>query len=129
MPPAATARGEERLHVAEGGAERFVAILFVDIRASTQLVETRLPYDVVFILNRFFEAVGSAITVAGGTPNQFIGDGMMAIFGTKTRPGKRVATADRLRHRHSCRRGIPNSYATSHERLADDCGLNTACQA
>ncbi len=70
--------------MAETGAERFVAILFVDIRASTQLVENRLPYDVVFILNRFFEAVGSAIIAAGGDPNQFIGDGMMAIFGSST---------------------------------------------
>jgi adenylate cyclase len=84
MPPAATMRDQDRLNVADSGAERFVAILFVDIRASTQLVESRLPYDVVFILNRFFEAVGSAIVAAGGAPNQFIGDGMMAMFGTKT---------------------------------------------
>jgi adenylate cyclase len=84
MPPATTVRDEDRLNVADTGAERFVAILFVDIRASTQMIENRLPYDVVFILNRFFEAVGSAITAAGGAPNQFAGDGMMAIFGTKT---------------------------------------------
>jgi adenylate cyclase len=84
LPPEITVRDQDRLNVTETGAERFVAILFVDIRASTQLVESRLPYDVVFILNRFFEAVGSAIIAAGGTPNQFIGDGMMAIFGTET---------------------------------------------
>jgi adenylate cyclase len=84
LPPETTVRHEDRLNVTEAGAERFVAILFVDIRASTQLVESRLPYDVVFILNRFFEAVGSAIIGAGGTPNQFIGDGMMAIFGAET---------------------------------------------
>jgi adenylate cyclase len=84
VPPEITARDEDRLNVTEAGAERFVAILFVDIRASTQLVESHLPYDVVFILNRFFEAVGSAIIAAGGTPNQFIGDGMMAIFGSET---------------------------------------------
>jgi adenylate cyclase len=84
LPPEITLRDVDRLNVTETGAERFVAILFVDIRASTQLVESRLPYDVVFILNRFFEAVGSAIIAAGGTPNQFIGDGMMAIFGTGT---------------------------------------------
>jgi adenylate cyclase len=86
LPPEITMRDQDRLDVAETGAERFVAILFIDIRASTQLVESRLPYDVVFILNRFFEAVGSAIIAAGGTPNQFIGDGMMAIFGSKTGP-------------------------------------------
>lgn len=84
LPPEITVRDQDRLSLTETGSERFVAILFVDIRASTQLVESRLPYDVVFIFNRFFEAVGSAIIAAGGTPNQFIGDGMMAIFGTET---------------------------------------------
>lgn len=84
LPPEITVRDHDRLNTVETGAERFVAILFVDIRSSTQLVENRLPYDVVFILNRFFEAVGSAIIAAGGNPNQFIGDGMMAIFGSET---------------------------------------------
>jgi adenylate cyclase len=54
---------------------------------------------VVFILNRFFEAVGSAIIAAGGTPNQFIGDGMMAIFGGETEPdqaGRQALEAARL---------------------------------
>jgi adenylate cyclase len=86
LPPEITVRDADRLTVTKTGTERFVAILFIDIRASTQLVENRLPYDVVFILNRFFEAVGSAIIAAGGTPNQFIGDGMMAIFGSETEP-------------------------------------------
>jgi len=81
LPPGITMYDQAQLDMVETGAERFVAILFVDIRSSTQLIENRLPYDVVFILNRFFEAVGSAIVAAGGTPNQFIGDGMMAIFG------------------------------------------------
>jgi len=88
MPPAATVRDQDQFNATETGAERFVAILFVDIRSSTQLVESRLAYDVVFILNRFFEAAGSAIIAAGGAPNQFIGDGMMAIFGTETDPAR-----------------------------------------
>ena len=84
LPPETTMADQRLLNVTDAGTERFVAILFVDIRRSTQLVENRLPYDVVFILNRFFEAVGSAITAAGGAPNQFIGDGVMAIFGAET---------------------------------------------
>jgi adenylate cyclase len=86
VPPEITVRDQDRIEGTQTGSERFVAILFVDIRASTQLVESRLPYDVVFILNRFFEAVGSAIIAAGGMPNQFIGDGMMAIFGAEIGP-------------------------------------------
>jgi adenylate cyclase len=94
LPPQATMTDQSVLNLTDSGIERFVAILFVDIRRSTELVENRLPYDVVFILNRFFEAVGSAITAAGGTPNQFIGDGVMAIFGAET--GAEAACAQAL---------------------------------
>lgn len=43
LPPEITMRDQGRLDLVETGAERFVAILFVDIRSSTQLVESRLP--------------------------------------------------------------------------------------
>lgn len=66
--------------------ERFVAIMFIDIRKSTALVEKLLPYDVIFLLNHFFEAVGGAVAAVGGAPNQFLGDGMMAIFGMDCEP-------------------------------------------
>ena len=84
LPPDVTASDQLLTGATETAAERFVAILFVDIRRSTQLVEHRLPYDVVFILNRFFEAVGSAVVAAGGAPNQFSGDGVMALFGIES---------------------------------------------
>jgi adenylate cyclase len=93
LPPETTMADQRLFNVTDSGTERFVAILFVDIRRSTELVENRLPYDVVFILNRFFEAVGSAITATGGLPNQFIGDGVMAIFGTETGPEQACAQA------------------------------------
>jgi adenylate cyclase len=73
-------------HSPASETERSVAILFVDIRRSTAIVEKRLPYDVVFLLNHFFEAVAGAVVEAGGKPNQFLGDGMMAIFGTEVSP-------------------------------------------
>ena len=63
------------------GMEQEIAVLFADLRAFTQLAEPKLPYDVVFILNRYFEAVGTAIKHAGGIANQFTGDGVMALFG------------------------------------------------
>jgi len=65
------------------GRERVVAILFTDIRGSTPIVEKRLPYDIVFLLNRFFETIGSAVIEVGGFPNQFIGDSVMALFGAE----------------------------------------------
>ncbi len=45
------------------------------------LAQNRLPYDVVFILNRYFAAMGRAIEEAGGHLDKFIGDGIMALFG------------------------------------------------
>ena len=63
------------------GEELTIAVLFADLRGFTRLAERKLPYDVVFILNRYFEAVGGAITDSGGIVNQFTGDGVMALFG------------------------------------------------
>jgi adenylate cyclase len=68
------------------GQEREVAVLFCDLRGFTGLTETRLPFDTVFILNRYFEAVGEAVEDAGGYIDKFIGDGVLALFGLSTTP-------------------------------------------
>ncbi len=66
------------------GAEREIAILFGDIRAFTQLSEHKLPYDLVFLLNRYFAEMGHAVEAAGGHIDKFIGDGVMALFGLES---------------------------------------------
>ena len=66
------------------GQERYLVSLFVDMRGSTQLAEKRLPFDTVFIVNRFLGAVSQAVIDSGGRPNQFVGDGMLALFGLST---------------------------------------------
>ena len=68
------------------GRELSIAVLFADLRGFTRLAERKLPYDVVFILNRYFETVGGAITDVGGIVNQFTGDGVMALFGVDSGP-------------------------------------------
>ncbi len=68
------------------GEEREIAVLFADLRGFTRLAEHKLPYDVMFFLNRYFEAVGVAIAEAGGIANQYTGDGVMALFGIETGP-------------------------------------------
>jgi adenylate cyclase len=81
LPPLALAQdGATRVDVAQG-SEREIAILFADIRGFTALAEGRLPYDVVFILNRYFAAMGRAVESAGGRVDKFVGDGIMALFG------------------------------------------------
>jgi len=83
LPPTTTAEDRQRQRAPGADTERFVAIMFVDIRQSTALVEQRLPYDVVFLLNHFFETVGGAIVRSGGSAKHFAGDGLMAIFGAE----------------------------------------------
>ncbi len=68
------------------GQERYLVSLFVDMRGSTQLAEKRLPFDTVFIVNRFLAAVSQAVIENGGQPNQFVGDGMLALFGLAATP-------------------------------------------
>jgi adenylate cyclase len=65
------------------GQEREIAVLFADLRGFTRIAEHKLPYDVVFFLNRYFETAGEAIKRAGGIVNQFTGDGVMALFGVE----------------------------------------------
>jgi adenylate cyclase len=60
--------------------------MFIDMRGSTKLAEARLPFDTVFLINRFLEAASQAVADAGGQPNQFVGDGLLALFGLNTDP-------------------------------------------
>lgn len=66
------------------GREQQVAIMFVDLRESTQLCESRFPYDVVFILNLFFSEMAASLRATGGHYAQFAGDGLMALYGMRT---------------------------------------------
>ena len=68
------------------GQERNIAVLFADLRSFTGMAEHKLPYDLVFILNSYFDAVGNAISRCGGIVDKFIGDGVMALFGVETSP-------------------------------------------
>jgi adenylate cyclase len=71
-------RGRKRIHI---GEERYIVSMFVDMRGSTRLAERRLPFDTVFVINRFLAAVSQAAVRAGGQSNQFVGDGLLALFG------------------------------------------------
>jgi adenylate cyclase len=76
-------RNRSRVNI---GEERYVVSMFVDMRGSTKLAEARLPFDVVFLINRFLEAASQAVVDAGGQPNQFVGDGLLALFGLDVDP-------------------------------------------
>jgi adenylate cyclase len=88
LPPRGGLPADLRHAAYTGGSERELAVLFSDMRSFTQLAEQRLPYDVVFLLNQYTATLGRAIEEAGGLPNQFVGDGIMALFGLETGVGE-----------------------------------------
>ena len=63
------------------GSERLITVMFVDLRGSTTLGEAKLPYDVLFILNRFFYEMKRSLEATNGHYSQFTGDGLMALYG------------------------------------------------
>ena len=77
------------------GEERYLVSVFVDMRGSTRLAENRLPFDTVFVVNRFLGAVSQAVIECGGQPNQFLGDGQLALFGLSA--GRQVACRQALK--------------------------------
>jgi adenylate cyclase len=85
MPQAMSANAHAS-HPHRIGQERYLVSMFVDMRGSTRLAESRLPFDTVFIVNRFLGAVSQAVIACGGQPNQFVGDGELALFGLHADP-------------------------------------------
>jgi adenylate cyclase len=83
-------------HVRGGleGSERPITVVFVDLRGSTTIGEARLPYDVLYLLNRFFGEMTRALIATNGHYSQFTGDGLMALYGlNESDPAKGAADA------------------------------------
>ncbi|EKQ69367.1 family 3 adenylate cyclase [Leptolyngbyaceae cyanobacterium JSC-12] len=76
------------------GQEKSVAILFADIRGFTAFAEALPPYDVIYVLNRYFQRMAQVINRHSGTINIYMGDGFMALFGVEN-PDRAVERAVR----------------------------------
>ncbi|MGE0629668.1 MAG: adenylate/guanylate cyclase domain-containing protein [Hyphomicrobiaceae bacterium] len=75
-----------QLEADSDGVERILALMFLDVRNFTHMMQAKLPYDVVYILNEFFAATGKAVTSHGGTIDKYMGDGLLAVFGRHAGP-------------------------------------------
>lgn len=65
-----------------GGRKQNVAVMFCDIRDFTSLSETLSPEEIVEFLSNYHGKMVGIIFSYGGTLDKFIGDGIMATFGT-----------------------------------------------
>ncbi|WP_417687220.1 adenylate/guanylate cyclase domain-containing protein [Roseibium sp.] len=75
------------------GVEQKIAVMFIDLRGFTSLSEGKLPFDVVFILNRYVDGVVRIIRKNGGMVDKIMGDGVMALFGVETNFDKGIQSA------------------------------------
>ncbi len=75
------------------GKEKETVVLFIDLRDFTKLSEKKLPYDVVYILNKYYSVCGKIIEDQGGRLDKFIGDGIMAIFDSSENADKNCKSA------------------------------------
>lgn len=69
------------------GEEKRLAVLFSDIRGFTPFAEALPPFDVVHVLNRYFHDMGVVITRNSGQIDNYMGDGLMALFGMENESG------------------------------------------
>lgn len=86
-----------------GGQRKEVSVLFSDIRSYTTLTEGMEAEEVVAMLNEYFESMVDAVFQYKGTLDKYIGDAIMAVFGSplplKNHEWMAVQTAVEMRHR------------------------------
>ncbi len=63
------------------GERKSVTVMFADVSGFTAMSERLDPEDVHAIMDRAFEVILGAVHRYEGTINQFLGDGVMALFG------------------------------------------------
>jgi len=71
-----------KVEVAKGGELRDTTMLFSDIRGFTSMSESRSPQEIVDMLNEYFEQMVEIIFKFEGTLDKFVGDEVMALYGS-----------------------------------------------
>jgi adenylate cyclase len=71
-----------KVEVAKGGELRDTTMLFTDIRGFTSMSESRSPQEIVDMLNEYFELMVEIIFKYEGTLDKFVGDEIMALYGS-----------------------------------------------
>jgi adenylate cyclase len=82
-------------------------VLFLDLRGFTTFAESQPVEQVIAVLNRYHATMGDAVLDHGGTLVDYLGDGLLAVFGA---PIESIDHADR---------GVPTAREMATERLEE----------
>jgi class 3 adenylate cyclase len=63
------------------GEDAMVTVLFVDVRDFTRFADTATAREALALLNEFFGVVVPVLEAHGGHANQYLGDGLLGVFG------------------------------------------------
>jgi adenylate cyclase len=95
-PLVAIADHARDVQIADGEShERLVTAMFIDLRDSTQFAAGRLPFDALFVIDRYVQRASAAIEAHGGEVTSVAGDGIMSLFGARS--DSRAGARDALR--------------------------------
>lgn len=118
---------EGRVEIAKGGELRETTVLFTDIRGFTAMSEFRRAQDIVDMLNDYFERMVELIFKYEGTLDKFVGDEIMALFGSPVShpddPYRAVQTA--LEMQRSLQEFNDERQARGHEPVRIGIGINS----
>ena len=88
------------------GRRETVAVLFVDIVGFTRIAEVMAPEDVLALLREFHSRMTAQIFASGGTVDQYMGDGILAVFGVPAAssddPANALNCAEMMLHALEC---------------------------
>ena len=64
----------------QGGAEIELAVMFADLRGSTQIAARMSPAEYRRLLNIYYGIAAAAVQAPGGIVDKYLGDGVLALF-------------------------------------------------
>ncbi|MDJ1643075.1 adenylate/guanylate cyclase domain-containing protein [Streptomyces pakalii] len=103
-----------------GDERKPVTVLFCDLVGSTALSGVLDPETLRSVTLRYFEAMSAEIVARGGTPEKFIGDAVMAVFGVP------VVRDDDARRALAAALGMRRALARLNEELTATLGIELA---
>ena len=110
-----------------GGERKTAAVFFSDIRSFTAISENLQPEEVVDFLNEYMSIMVDCVNKTNGVVDKFIGDAIMAVWGTPISRGNDTANAveGALMMREALKKFNKGRGSAKKPVINIGCGINT----